>query len=224
MAVAAVIFDLDGTLIDSASFSVSILNSMLQARGSTKVITVASVQRSLSLGGEALMQDALGASAETSGEQLKAFRAEYERRPFPPQRVYPGVVEMLKALSSRGVRLAICTKKPAHLTHKVLSDLGWVSMFEVVSGGDSEPFSKPDARHLHAVVSRLGLAAEQVLFVGDSHVDALLAKNAAVRFVFADYGYDEGLVVPGECFAVVHEAAGVCELVMGGSSPSPRKA
>ena len=209
----AVVFDLDGTLIDSASFSVSILSSMLRARGSTKVISVSSVQKSLSLGGEALMQDALDASPEAAAEELKAFRAEYQRLPFPHQQAYPSMVETLGALSARGLRLAICTKKPAHLTHKVLEDLGLAKRFEVISGGDSEPFSKPDPRHLQAVLSKLQVAPSEALFVGDSHLDAQLAAAAGVRFVFAAFGYDEGQVKADECFAVIAQLSELLSVV-----------
>lgn len=204
MSVSAVVFDFDGTLIDSASFSVAILNQMLASRGSKKRVSVQSIQKSLSLGGEALMQDALDAGPEAAAAELKQFRTQLGQLQFPLERLYPETVASLDALKAAGVRLAICTKKPVELTLKTLRDLGLSETFEVVSGGDSEQFAKPDARHLHAVLEKMKIAADGVLFVGDSHVDAELAHNANVRFVFATYGYDDGSVKRGECFAVVH--------------------
>lgn len=213
MSVSAVVFDFDGTLIDSASFSVAILSQMLAARGSSKVISVQSIQKSLSLGGEALMQDALDIGPAAAAAELRYFRSQLGQLQFPRERLYPETVGSLEALKASGLRLAICTKKPIALTLKTLRDLGLSGMFEVVSGGDSEEFAKPDARHLYAVLEKMKVVPENVLFAGDSHVDAELARNANVRFVFAAYGYDDGTVNRSQCFAVVHSMRELVALV-----------
>jgi phosphoglycolate phosphatase len=209
----AIVFDLDGTLIDSARVSVGILNSMLRERGVRAPINVAAVQQALSAGGEALMRHALGVSEHSVAQELGDFRQRLETLPTPPDCLYPGVVATLQVLAARGVPLAICTKKPERLTLKVLRELELLGLFAAVSGGDSLPFSKPDPRHLMAVVDALHSTPAQVLYVGDSHFDAQMARAADVRFAFATYGYDDGRVEAAACFAAVDTIDQILPLV-----------
>jgi phosphoglycolate phosphatase len=201
--VRAVVFDLDGTLIDSAKFTLEILRAMLKARGVSRVLEFEAVQHALSLGGEALMRAAFGSSGEEAKADLKAFRATHLELPFPSSLLYPGTSEMLAELTSQGLKLGICTKKPFSLTMKVLGDVQLTERFTAISGGDSVPFPKPDARHLQSVLDALGVTAAETLFVGDSDVDAETSKNTGVRFVFARFGYDHGLVKPADCVAAI---------------------
>lgn len=212
----AVVFDLDGTLIDSAKFTLEILRAMLKARGISRELEFEAVQHALSLGGEALMGAAFGSSGEVAKADLKAFRATHLELPFPTTLLYPGTVEMLGALS--GLKLGICTKKPYALTMKVLGDVQLTERFAAISGGDSVPHPKPDARHLQTVMASLGVTANETLFVGDSDVDAATAKNTGVRFVFARFGYDHGAVHPEDCFATIdglNELASLVGLSLG---------
>jgi phosphoglycolate phosphatase len=197
----AVVFDLDGTLIDSARVSVGILNAMLRDRGVDATVSVPAIQQALSAGGEALVRHALGVAEADVAQELGDFRRRLNTQETPQDCLYPGAAAMLQALAGSGLRLGICTKKPEALTHKVLRELGLAQLFSAVSGGDSLPHPKPDPRHLISVIDALRASPARVLYVGDSHFDAQMALAAGVRFVFARYGYDDGRVDPAMCFA-----------------------
>jgi phosphoglycolate phosphatase len=174
-----VVFDLDGTLIDSAPDMHRAVNLMLDDLGCAS----------------ALIARALAARQCVSADPAKAlsdFLAHYEADPTNVTRTFAGVAETLERLRSIGLTLAVCTNKPSRLTGMILERLGIDHYFARVVAGDSMPFRKPDPRALMEVVDGFGTAKEATLMVGDSEVDAATAHAASVPFALMTYGYHRG--------------------------------
>lgn len=197
-----VVFDLDGTLVDSNAICVEILQGMLDERGALRQIDAASAAQHMSLGGERMVRALLGDRCQNPSEDLTEFRARYARRPTPRDSLFDGVAEGLERLCQAGYQLAICSNKPANLCAKVLSDVGLDSYFQVVVGGGAGLRPKPAPDLLDAVLAQLGAEAEHCLFVGDSDLDYAVASAAAMPFLFLTYGYAASGWIPpdGECF------------------------
>lgn len=186
----AVVFDLDGTLIDSAPDIHAATNALLAEDGIAP-LDLATVKGFIGRG----VPDLVARVLETIGEDPEGPRhAEYVRR-FEARygaavgltRAYPGAVEALEVLSAAGHRLGICTNKPLGPTRAVLDHLGLTRFFGAVLGGDSLPLRKPDPAPLLATCAALG--AEPLLYVGDSETDAETARNAGIAFALFTEGY-----------------------------------
>jgi phosphoglycolate phosphatase len=193
----AVVFDLDGTLVDSAHDIHAIANVLMAELGAEPFLldearsyvgngAATFVARCLAARG---LPDSLHADA------LARFHALYETQE-PLGKPYPGVEALLTALGRRGVALGLCTNKPGRPTAKVLSALGWSDLFRVVVAGDTLPVMKPDPAPLRHALAALG--ARDPLYVGDSEVDAETAKAAATPFALFTEGYRRG---PAEAMA-----------------------
>jgi phosphoglycolate phosphatase len=186
----AVIFDLDGTLIDSAPDIHAVSNRVLAEEGFAP-LTFAEVRSFIGKGVPHLVGRLLQASGEDpSGPRHAAmvdrFTASYEDA-VGLTRCYPGVEAALADLAERGCRLGICTNKPLGPTRAVLRHLGLLDRFGAVIGGDSLPVRKPDPRPLHAAIAALG--GGRAIYVGDSEVDAETAVGAGVPFLLFTEGY-----------------------------------
>jgi phosphoglycolate phosphatase len=189
------IFDLDGTLIDSAPDIHAAGNAVLDAEGLAPV--TADQSRSFIGNGarvyvERLERAAAGVNDPARTDRMQQlFIAEYETA-HSLTRVYPGVEAALASLRAQGWRLAICTNKPHGPALTVLAHLGWQGLFDAVIGGDSLPVVKPDPAPLQAAIA--GLGGGPVVYVGDSEVDALTARAAEVPFALYTRGYRRGPV------------------------------
>lgn len=187
----AVIFDLDGTLVDSAAGIHACVNATLADNG-YPALTLAQVQSFVGGGAPLLITrvmaaTGLGDDAAFHADMLARFMARYEDRPERLTRPYAGVEGALDTLAERGLKLGLCTNKPFGATQALLAGLGWGGRFDVVIGGDSLPTRKPDPAPLHAAIA--GLGAERIAYVGDSEVDAETAARAGVDFVIYSQGY-----------------------------------
>jgi phosphoglycolate phosphatase len=187
---AAVIFDLDGTLVDSAPDIHAAVNRLLAAEGEA-ALDFPTVKRFIGNGVPALIARVMAALGR-EGEALHArwlarFLEDYEKRAADLTRPYPGVAEALEVLADTGHRLAICTNKPEVPARHVLDAFGLARFFPVVIGGDSLPLRKPDPAPLRAAAE--GLGQGPVIFVGDSEVDAETAVAAGVPLLLFTEGY-----------------------------------
>ena len=195
-----VIFDLDGTLIDSAADLAVAINVMLAGYG-REPLAVAEVRRMVGDGVAMLVARALAARdcrpAEPTAAE-RAFMRHYESGATTLTTVFPGAVQALQALQAAGIPLAVCTNKPARPTAAVLAGLGLDGYFARVIGGDSLPFRKPDPRVVVALLEAFSARPESSLLVGDSEVDAATASAAGVPFVLMKHGYRRG---PAEAIA-----------------------
>lgn len=188
-----IVFDLDGTLVDSAQDMHAAANRILTRTGRTG-ITLAQTRQFIGDGVPRFVERAVEASGPSMvGATLAAitaeFIADYEENASTLTRPYPEVVETLQALRSRGHRLAVCTNKPQTASENLLCDLDLARYFELVGAGDRYPVRKPDPGHLLGLLEELGVAPNAALMVGDNENDAETARAAGVRFVLVPYGY-----------------------------------
>ena len=189
-----VVFDLDGTLIDSAPDMHRAVNLMLADLGCAP-LSLPEIRSMVGDGASALIARALAARHCVSADPAKAldqFLEHYEEDPTNVTRTFPGVAETLGRLQATGLTLAVCTNKPSRLTGMILEHLEIDRFFTRVVAGDSMPFRKPDPRALMEVVDGFGTPKAATIMVGDSEVDAATAHAAGVPFVLMTYGYHRG--------------------------------
>jgi len=192
-ALEAVIFDLDGTLVDTAPDLQAHLNEMLAAfeRPGLDRETMLPL---IGGGARAFLQCGFEVSGGLpDGHDLETLYARFlERYSAEPLRFggpYAGVVATLEELSAAGVKLGVCTNKAQAPTDRLLAALGLDRYFGAVIGGDALAVRKPDPGHIGAVLERLGAEARAAVMVGDSDYDVLGARAAGVPCVVVSFGY-----------------------------------
>ncbi|HWI29302.1 MAG TPA: phosphoglycolate phosphatase [Stellaceae bacterium] len=187
----AVLFDLDGTLVDSVPDLAAAANRLLAELGCPP-LDREEIARMVGDGVPKLVERALAASGAGSvalAPAVERFTALYEASATALTRPYSGVEAVLERLAEAGARLALCTNKPEAATRAVLEGLGLARFFPVVLGGDSLPVRKPDPAPLLAALEKLGIAPRAATMVGDHRNDVLAAQRAGVVAIFAGYGY-----------------------------------
>jgi phosphoglycolate phosphatase len=189
----AVVFDLDGTLVDTAPDLHAHLNEMLAELGRPG-LTLAAIRPMIGDGARALLQRGLEvsggppASADLDALVLE-FLTRYTAQPVRHGAVYDGVVAVLSALEAAGVGLGVCTNKAQAPSERVLAALGLGRWFPVVIGGDRLAVRKPDPGHLRAVLERLGARPARAVMVGDSATDLATARAVGLPCVLVSFGY-----------------------------------
>lgn len=189
-----IVFDLDGTLVDTGPDLTAALNHALQQLGRDPV-PEADVRDMVGSGALRLIERGLaktgGEAAELTKAMMPLFLEHYSANIAVASRPYPGVEAAMDALAAEGVVLAICTNKTEALARKLVAALGWEARFAAILGGDSlGGVRKPDPEHLLATIRAAGGTAADSAFVGDTHfdVDAGIAAGVptiAVRFGFS---------------------------------------
>jgi phosphoglycolate phosphatase len=208
-----VIFDLDGTLINSAPDLHEALNEALEPVG-LRPLTLGEVESLVGDGAAVLVRRGLALSGASvlpeTGEKavLARFLDLYGSRATRLTRAYAGVPETLGKLASAGFALGVCTNKPERLSREILQGLGLHRHLAAVIGGDSlNGVRKPDPRHLLAAVEALGSRADATVMVGDSRNDVSAARALGVPVILRAGGYSQ---VPADDLgadAVVHEVS-----------------
>jgi phosphoglycolate phosphatase len=195
MTAPTVIFDLDGTLVDTAPDLVATLNVVLTGAGFAPLAFAAA--RNM-VGGGARALIARGVAA--AGGALKApqldrlfdqYIAHYSVHIADRSRPFPGVEAALAELDRAGCRLAVCTNKLEGLSKRLLDALGLAGRFAAICGADTFAVAKPDAAILHGTVARAGGELAQAIMVGDSATDVRLARAAGIAVIAVDFGYSE---------------------------------
>ena len=189
----AVVFDLDGTLVDTAPDLMLATNHVLESLG-RRPITMAEVRAFVGHGARALVTRGLTATGGLPEgydvePDYKRFVDYYARNIAHGSQPFPGLVKLLDRLKAEGFGLAVCTNKLEGLSVQLLDALSLSPYFGAVVGPDTIGVAKPDPRPFHEAVSRLGLNAPRAIMVGDSETDILTARNAGVPVLGVPFGY-----------------------------------
>src|SRR5471030_1543626 len=203
-----VMFDLDGTLIDSVPDLAAAVDNMLLKLG-REPVGIESVREWVGNGAPVLVRRALAGGIDHStvddGEAeaaLEMFMEAYSES-HELTVVYPGVRDTLKWLHKQGVEMALITNKPERFVAPLLDQMKIGRYFRLIIGGDTLPQQKPDPAALFFVMKMTNIPASQSLFVGDSRSDVLAAKAAGVKCVALSYGYNHGRPIAEESPAMV---------------------
>lgn len=187
-----IVYDLDGTLVDSAATVAALLNG-LRAEQALPPLDRNDYTPWLSIGGKAMVAAALEIRETEAQPFLDLFRARYQTLPTDQATLYPAVHETLSKLQAAGIRLALCTNKPRPLTEKILAETGLGVYFSTVCAGNDLPAGKPHPDNLNTCLNVLDSHPEEAIVVGDSRVDQMLANACGVSFAFFQGGYDDGV-------------------------------
>ncbi len=185
------LFDLDGTLVDSAADLGTAVN-LLRAEQDLEPLDLPTVRRYVGDGARMLVTRALPPGA-FSEERLARFLALYRAHLIDETRLFPGISGFLAAHPPQ--RLAVVTNKPYQLTVELLAGLGLTRHFAAVIGGDSCPHKKPDPAPVHEALRQIGAKPEQAVMIGDHHTDLRAGRAAALATCFCGWGigHDDGL-------------------------------
>lgn len=190
-----IVFDLDGTLVDTAPDLAAALNAVLVREG-RKPVPLDDVRHMVGRGARYLIERAMAASGAPAAPEavtdfVRHFIAHYDANIATTSRPFASAVSVARELTRRGHKLGICTNKPEALSLKLLGELQLRDLFPVVLGADSRPYNKPDPRHLFDVIEGLGGRPQSAVLIGDSETDVKTARAASVPVVLVSFGYTE---------------------------------
>lgn len=186
---ALVLFDLDGTLLDSAPDMVATVNRMRATRGRPPM-PLEALRPHVSKGSRAMSAAAFPElGGEVPGEMIREFLDVYEQELGRHGEPFAGVAELLAAIEAAGSRWGIVTNKPEYLARQVLPKLGWDSRSAVLVGGDSLPERKPHPLPLLHAAQAVGVGIADCAYVGDDERDIVAARAAGMHSVVALWGY-----------------------------------
>jgi phosphoglycolate phosphatase len=188
--VRALIFDLDGTLIDSKRDLIHSVNAMLGEMGRAR-LDEETISGYIGHGAPLLVSRALGSNAREDDlrRALQFFLAYYEEHKLDTTCAYPGVADSLAELSRKKVPMAVLTNKPVKISVRILEALGLATYFRAIYGGNSFESKKPDPRGANTIVSEFGASPRETMLIGDSEVDVQTARNARMIAVAVNYGF-----------------------------------
>jgi phosphoglycolate phosphatase len=217
-----VVWDLDGTLVDSATDIATSLNRLL-GENELAALDDALIKNMIGEGVAVLIRRGFEAHGITpDGKRLESlverFLVIYSEVATASTRLFPGAREALQSLSDAGLRQAICTNKPEAITRQVLAGLGIADCFDVVIGGDTLPRNKPDPLPLRTALEGLDVAPERSLMVGDSAIDVQTAHAAGVSVAFVTFGYGPGPSHPHKADYLIDDFADLPAVVAGHSA------
>lgn len=190
-----VVFDLDGTLVDTAPDLLDSLNHCLELAGLARADTEA-LRRFVGMGGRVMIERAFAAQnraleAAQLDELQAAFLKHYSGGMPGLSRPFPGVLESIDRFQAAGYLAAICTNKHESLARTLIEGLGLTQRFAAICGADTFPFRKPDPRHLTETIAMAGGNPDHALMIGDSRTDIDTAKAAGIPVVAVDFGYTD---------------------------------
>jgi len=216
----SIIFDLDGTLIDSAQITGRIIDEMLAERGVMARADRDLIKEMDAVGGKAMIAAVMGDHSPDPAADLEEFRSRHREIGIPEDVLFPGVCDALDRLRSAGVDLAICSNKPQYLCDRILRELGVDHHFTAIVGSAPNRPRKPDPASALLALGALGSTAAQALYCGDSIIDVETAKAAGLDMRLVAWGYGTAharkvypdLPVTGsltDLFALVQNTAGL---------------
>ena len=193
-----IIFDLDGTLVDSARITGRIIDAMLAEQGVTHRADRDLIRQMDAVGGEAMIAAVMGDHASDPAAALADFRARHAVIDVPHDLPFAGVRTTLADLRKSGARLAICSNKPQHLCERILGSLGLADHFEIIVGSQPGRPRKPAPDAALAALSGVAGKREETLYCGDSLIDVLTARRAGLPIVLAEWGYGAAEAIAAE--------------------------
>jgi phosphoglycolate phosphatase len=188
---AALIFDLDGTLVDTAPDLLGALNAILIREG-RRPVDHADLRHLVGYGARTMLSEAFRMTGDAMDETrlpglIDEYIDHYRRHVAVASRPFPGVDETLTALKARGFKLGVLTNKPQELTDLLLPALDLDRYFDAIHGAGRYSYNKPDARVFHHVMDELG--GGPALMIGDSITDLQTARAAKVKVILVSFGY-----------------------------------
>lgn len=216
MQIRNIIFDLDGTLIDSAKLTGAIIDRMLAARGATMQADRALIRRMDAVGGEAMIAAVLGSYSTDPVREIAEFRAIHQTINVPADLPFAGVRESLRRLEQEGIGMAICSNKPQVLCEQILADLGLARHFRIIVGSAPERPRKPAPDAALFALAGLGGTPRDTIYCGDSAIDLATAQAAGLQAALVAWGYgtaDAAVLMPH-----AHVLASLSELREVGAS------
>lgn len=193
MTAPTIVFDLDGTLVDTAPDLIGTLSWLLEAEGLDPV-DLSQARDLIGHGMRPMVEKALkrkgrGGTVAEVDDVFRRYIAAYEKRLTRDSRPFPGMVEALDAFAAEGMRLAVCTNKIERLAVQLLEELGLASRFHAIAGADTYAVRKPDPGHIAFTVRDAGGTLARAVMVGDSETDIRAAQAAGVPVVAYSGGY-----------------------------------
>ena len=195
MPVSVVVFDLDGTLVDTAPDLVASLNHAVTQAG-LEPVTYGDLTHLVGHGAKAMIERTFSMRGKALGagdlEWLMKEFVDFYHGSMPGESIpYPGILDAMDRLTAAGYTLAVCTNKLEMLATSLLDSLDLLSRFAAITGGDTFAVRKPDAEHLLSTIRLAGGLPERSVMVGDSLNDILVARNASVRSIGVPFGYSD---------------------------------
>jgi phosphoglycolate phosphatase len=184
-----ILFDLDGTLIDSVRLTCAIINAMLVERSIDFVADPAVARAMDAIGGEAMIAAVMGPHCRDPSQEIAEFRARHAVAATPADLAFPGVAQALADLTAAGITLAICSNKPQALCDKILNDLGLARHFASIVGARPNLPRKPAPDGAFLAMAELSADPAVTLYVGDSSVDVATARAAGLPVMLVNWGY-----------------------------------
>ena len=193
MAAPTIIFDLDGTLVDTAPDLLAALNDVLMRAGHRSVVP-SELRHLVGYGVRSLFERAFKQTGATvSQEDMDRYGAEflvhYRANIAHGSRPFPRVHETLELFTVQGAALGVCTNKPHDLSELLLGELNLTRHFPAILGAGRTPYNKPDPRHVLDVITALKGEVSQAVMVGDSPIDVAAARAACIPVIAMSYGY-----------------------------------
>ena len=190
-----IVFDLDGTLVDTAPDLVATLNHILGQAG-VGPVAAETLRPQIGFGARAMLKSSLEAAGEAAGDErlddmMKAYLRHYHAHIAVESRPFPGAVEALSGFRDKGARLAVCTNKYEDLSHHLLRELEIDGLFGAVTGADTFEVRKPHPDHLTRTIALAGGRADAAVMVGDSETDIKTAKAAQIPVIGVTFGYSD---------------------------------
>jgi phosphoglycolate phosphatase len=195
MTAPTIVFDLDGTLVDTAPDLIATLNTILGREGLPPV-AFAAARNMVGGGARHMIESGLRAAGVTPiatevERMVGQFIEHYAAHIADHSRPFPGVEAALDELVRGGCRLAVCTNKLEWLSLRLLDALGLTGRFAAICGADTFGVQKPDAAILHGTVARAGGRSDRAIMVGDAITDIAVARAAGIAVIAVDFGYSE---------------------------------
>jgi phosphoglycolate phosphatase len=194
----SIIFDLDGTLVNTLPDVLLALNHTLKQFAGTP-IAAQQIYELIGNGARFMIENAFAKSKTIFSrseidEALACYLKYYREHPVVESVIYPGVVEILQHYKAENITLGICTNKPGVVVRELLKEMRLSQFFSAVLCGDEVSYPKPDPQHIYDVLMRMDCSRYSTVLVGDSHIDQLCAQNAEVPFIGVTYGYDAATI------------------------------